>query len=57
VDHDGLHVKSTRRGSIALAAGLHPIVVEWFNGLGNAALWLEWAPLGEPLATFRPAGR
>jgi alpha-L-fucosidase len=56
VDHDGLHGSSTKRGSLALAAGLHPIVVEWFNLTGDGVLSLEWGLPGE-LAPFQPAGR
>jgi hypothetical protein len=46
VDHDGLHGRSAQRGEVALAAGLHRLVVAWFNRTGQAALELRCAPLG-----------
>jgi len=47
VNNDGLHVAQAKRGVMALEAGLHPIAVEWFNRTGDAALSLEFAPLGD----------
>lgn len=41
VDHDGPHVMSERRGSVALGAGWHPITVEMFQRGGEAGLKLE----------------
>ena len=35
------------RGGIALAAGMHPIRLEYFNLAGRSALVLEWAPTGQ----------
>lgn len=46
VDLDGLHSPEAREGALALAAGWHPIEVEWFNGTGGAALNLRRARLG-----------
>ncbi len=60
VDHDGLHTASTKTENVALAAGLHAIVVEYFNGTGGATLVLKYGPAGgklEPLpasALFHP---
>jgi len=46
VDNDGLHGSQGLTGTVALAAGLHPIVVEWFNKTGGADLDLLLAPAG-----------
>jgi alpha-L-fucosidase len=48
VDNDGLHGSEERTGQAALAAGLHPIRVEWFNKTGGTDLRLRWAAAGEP---------
>jgi len=42
VDHDGLHGASKMDGEVALSEGLHPIRVEYFQGLGGKYLSLEW---------------
>lgn len=47
VDHDGLHATSERRGDAPLAAGLHPLRVEWFNKTGDAALELRMGRAGQ----------
>ncbi|MBK7405941.1 MAG: alpha-L-fucosidase [Phycisphaerales bacterium] len=46
VDNDGLHSTETKTGVAALAAGWHPITVEWFNNTGGAELGLKMAPVG-----------
>ncbi len=43
VDNDGLHVATERSGQIALAAGPHPIAVDYFQRTGEVALTLEFA--------------
>ncbi|MCA8975009.1 MAG: alpha-L-fucosidase [Planctomycetes bacterium] len=48
VDNDGLHGTIEKQGATALAAGLHPITVVWFNKTGGAELKLRWARPGEP---------
>ena len=48
VDNDGLHGTVEKRGAIALAKGLHPIKLVWFNKTGGAELKLRWAKPGEP---------
>ena len=53
VDNDGLHGAETKVGRISLARGNHPIVVDWFNKTGGAALTLTWGPIGSPK---RPLG-
>jgi len=53
IDNDGLHGKFEMSGQAALAAGWHPLRVEYFQGPGDAYLALEWegpgfarAPIG-----------
>jgi subtilisin family serine protease len=43
VDNDGLHGMVTVRDSRALAAGLHPIRVEFFERSGGAGVILAWS--------------
>ena len=50
VDNDGVHAVATKRGSIALAKGLHPIEVVWWNQTGDAALSLQWRTKNAPFA-------
>ncbi len=52
VDNDGLHGTEEKQGMIALRAGLHPIVVRYFQAGGGAAFSLrmriddgEWQPV------------
>lgn len=42
IDNDGLHGPESVAGVAALAAGLHPIRIEWFNKTGGADLNLSW---------------
>lgn len=42
VDHDGLHGAGPKDGEMALKAGLHPIKVEYFQGLGGKTIQLGW---------------
>lgn len=49
VDNDGLHGSLEARGRIALAAGAHPITVEYFNKTGGAGLDVALAPIGAGL--------
>jgi len=46
VDNDGLHGMTERRGDIALAAGLHPVTVRFFNKTGDEGLTVSWAVPG-----------
>ncbi|MEE8061864.1 MAG: PA14 domain-containing protein, partial [Gemmatimonadales bacterium] len=41
IDHDGLHSARGKRGMVALAAGIHPIRVEYFQAGGGQALELR----------------
>ncbi len=54
VDNNGLHGPETRVGAAALAAGWHPITVEWFNKTGGAELSLKLAPVGNPPRPISP---
>jgi hypothetical protein len=48
VDNDGSHSKRTRRGQVALKAGLHPIRLAYFEDHLGQALELGWnLPNGE----------
>ena len=46
VDNDGLHSTLERSGVIALAAGVHPIAVEFFQRTGDVALEVSYAGPG-----------
>lgn len=48
VDHDGLHSTSAKTGHAALARGLHPFRVEYFNKTGGATLAVRVARDGGP---------
>ena len=41
IDHGGLHGTTAKLGTMALAEGLHPIRIEWFNKTGGATLQLR----------------
>jgi hexosaminidase len=46
VDHDGLHGTSEKSGMIGLAAGYHPITVQFFQTGGGQSLHLGFAHAG-----------
>ena len=48
VENDGIHSAVERSGMVFLEGGTNPIRVEWFNGLGNMALKLEYEGPGVP---------
>lgn len=48
VENDGLHGATERRGMIALAAGQHPVRVEFFEKTGGDALTVSIAGPGVP---------
>ncbi len=52
VDNDGLHGMLERSGTIALAAGRHPVRVEFFENFGGAGLIVRWSSPGTPKATI-----
>ena len=43
LDHDGPHTLSEKVGQVALAKGLHPLELMYFQAGGGKALELEWA--------------
>ncbi len=43
VDNDGLHGVQEKRGVIALAAGLHPLRITYFNKTGSLELTVFYA--------------
>ena len=47
IDNDGIHPRQERNGEIDLAAGVHRIVVEYFEGGGGAAFNLDVAVPGQ----------
>ncbi|MCH2160650.1 MAG: alpha-L-fucosidase [Phycisphaerales bacterium] len=55
VDNDGLHSAIEKSGSIALASGLHPITIEYFEKTGQDDLELEWAGPKMTRAAIPPA--
>jgi signal transduction histidine kinase len=46
VDNDGLHGMRPVPGTTFLHAGINPIAVQWFNGLGGSGLNVEYAGPG-----------
>ena len=50
VDNDGPHGRRGLSGQVALAAGLHPVRLLFFEGGGGHALQVEWAGPGLPRA-------
>jgi alpha-L-fucosidase len=48
VVNDGLHGMEERRGEIPLAAGLHPLRVEFFEKTGGEGLAVSWQGPGVP---------
>ncbi|MDM7914971.1 MAG: PA14 domain-containing protein, partial [Candidatus Eisenbacteria bacterium] len=50
IDNDGLHGRGAVSRTLALRPGLHPIRVEYFQGLGDSALELWYEGPGVPLA-------
>jgi hexosaminidase len=47
LDHDGLHSASSRTADVALAEGLHPLEVLYFQAEGGRTLELEWSRDGQ----------
>ncbi len=43
LDHDRSHAASPKEGDVALARGLHPIEILYFQGGGARSLQVEWA--------------
>ena len=55
LDHDGPHGVSTRTAEVALAQGLHPFEVLYFQVDGGKALKLEWSLDGQHFAPLESA--
>jgi alpha-L-fucosidase len=53
IDNDGKHSSQSKRAAIPLAAGDHPIRIDYFNGVGEAALRLQMARRNEKLETVK----
>jgi len=43
LDHDGPHGATDKQAEVALARGLHPLEVLYFQGSGARSLQVEWA--------------
>ncbi len=48
VDHWGTHPRSEKSGTVDLAAGDHPIRVDYQQGTGGASCVIFWQPPGGP---------
>ncbi|MGE3108239.1 MAG: alpha-L-fucosidase [Phycisphaerales bacterium] len=48
INNDGLHSEQEKAATVALDAGLHPIVIEMFEKTGGAALSVKWATATMP---------
>lgn len=46
IDNWGGHAEVSMGSVVELASGIHPIRVEYFDGIGNALVKLEWQPEG-----------
>ena len=55
VDNDGLHRALEEQGTIALTAGEHDIVVEYFNRTGGATVGVQLASTGLARQTLVPS--
>lgn len=42
IDNDGVHGRVEKSGTAFLSAGLHPIIIEWFNYLGDFDLAMDY---------------
>jgi signal transduction histidine kinase len=54
VSNDGHHAAVVKSGNVFLEAGLQPIRVNWFNGVGLSALQVEYEGPGIPRQTIPP---
>ncbi|MEV4283212.1 family 16 glycoside hydrolase [Actinoplanes xinjiangensis] len=54
VNHDGLHGVTSKEGTITLAAGIHPLRIDYFERGGGQALTLEWRAPGASAFTVVP---
>ncbi|QDT13181.1 family 16 glycoside hydrolase [Planctomycetes bacterium K23_9] len=54
IDNDGIHPHEEKDGKVQLAAGVHEIRVDYFDGGGQKSLTLDWSGPG---AQMRPIDR
>ena len=47
IDHDGLHGATDKDGSVELAAGMHPLRINFFEAGGGQELHLSWKKPGD----------
>jgi len=52
INNDGQHPVIEKTAAVTLTAGLHDIVVEYFQSGGGAALQVEWAAAGQAAAAI-----
>ena len=57
VDNDGTHGMEEKSGSITLTAGMHPIIVTYFQGGGGKGLEVKWTAPGSGAAEEIPLER
>jgi alpha-L-fucosidase len=55
IENDGLHGMEQRRGVVALAKGLHPVRIEYFNKTGGEGLSVAWKGPGIALEVVPPS--
>lgn len=55
VNNDGLHSARSASGVVTLAAGVHDIVVRFFENTGSSELRVRWAGPGVPSEVVPPA--
>lgn len=55
IDNDGQHPVIEKTGTVTLTAGLHDIVVEYFQSGGGADLQVQWASAGGASSGLAPA--
>lgn len=48
INHDGPHGPSPKDGEIALTAGNHPFVIDYYEGGGEQAIFFEWRSFFNP---------
>jgi len=55
VDNNGVHGMTEKSGAVFLTAGLHPLRVDWFNGVEKFGLQVEYAGPDLPRQTIPDA--
>ncbi len=54
VDNDMEHSTESKTGKMQLSAGLHPIELRFFQGVGDAIVQLKWKPPGQSAFSLVP---